>query len=60
METTVTMKLTKTTRRTFRYDAEETPGAPPPHVSNIYVDQAAFAYKAPKKVTVTVTAGEEV
>ncbi len=57
METTVIMQLTKKTRRTFRYDAVEEAGKPPPHISNVYVDQAAFNYKAPDKVTVIVREG---
>jgi hypothetical protein len=57
--TTVRLTFSKQTKRTFRFDAPEPqPGQPPSPISSLYIDQAAFEYKAPPAITVTVAASE--
>jgi hypothetical protein len=59
--TVVTVRLTysKSTKRTFRFDAPEPqPGQAPSPIQSLYIDQSAFEYKAPPAITVTVAASE--
>ncbi|KKK70864.1 hypothetical protein LCGC14_2919700 [marine sediment metagenome] len=52
---TVTLVFTRPTKRTYRYDADETAEENPP-VTTLYVQQTAFPGGPPHAISVTVMA----
>ena len=51
----VRLVFTRATKRTYRFDADETDEENPP-VTTLYVQQTAFPGGPPERVTVTVEA----
>ena len=51
----VGLVLTRTTKRTYRFDADETDDENPP-ISTLYVQQTAFPMGPPHTIVVTVEA----
>jgi len=51
----VTLVFTRPTKRTYRYDADETDEENPP-VTTLYVQQTAFPGGPPQAISVTVVA----